>query len=658
MGTTSSEQELIVSNPGNSPVTINNLVATGDFAVATSYDQTCGGPLAPASTCQILIVFSPTKSSGTETGILTLHSTTGNITVNLSGTAVAAAQAIHLTASSVSFGSAQVGASASSIIYIENTGNEPVTFSAPPTFTAPSSNPASDFALAGNDCYPYLPLYPNQDGSPLQPGQSCAVTLSFTPSLQATETATMTLVGSAGTQTLALTGKGVAKIPAVTLQPATLSLDQSIVGLPSSPYNYYNYQIAFTNNGTQPITLSSITVTAGSSDFSLFTLYGSCAGQTIYPGNLCYSYFLFQPSVRGYRTGKVTFVDGNGNSYTAGLAGYGLAEVNSVSVTPQSAVLPPTALQASVNPYDTDSTNVTVTNNGNAPVVVGTVTGTNIASGDDFTITYPGGYDYCSGSTIQAGQSCQTTVGFTPQKTGKRTGSLQYPVTYADNTTASITATLSGVGLANLNSANLLPQSAVFSAQVAGAANESYQNEAQFVLTNTGTVQMTVGNLAGTDLASTSGTQSDFLVTYDGCSTNTLSPGGTCNFDIFFTPVSPGQKAGTVTLPVTYAGGATASFTSTLSGNGTAPAPALLVSPTSLAFNVEVAGTTDTTNVESTQLSSVGNAAVTLTSVSASKNFTVQPNSCSESFSAPFSCFISVAFTHLHPRRRASSTEP
>ena len=42
--------------------------------------------------------------------------------------------------------------------------------------------------------------------------------------------------------------------------------------------------------------------------------------------------------------------------------------------------------------------------------------------------------------------SCAVTVAFTPAATGAKTGSIVFPVTYVDNTTAKLTATFAGKG--------------------------------------------------------------------------------------------------------------------------------------------------------------------------------------------------------------------
>ncbi len=649
-GTTSANQDLIVSNPGNSPVTINSITATGDFAVtstATSYSNYCGGVLASGASCEITVAFSPTKASGAETGALTIHSTVGNDAVTLSGTAFTAAQAIHLTPTQVNFGSVLSGTAgggpAQITAYVENTGSEGVVFSTPPTLTGTGSTPAADFSVANSTCYSYIPFSSSDSPGTLAARQSCSFLITFTPSQTALEQATLSFVDSAGAQTIALSGTGVKTAPAVVLSPVSVAFSPLALGTSSTFFAGYTN---ITNHGTAPVVINSESVTAGSSDFSI-NPGDSCAGQTLQPNGSCSSYLTFVPAAAGYRTGTLSFVTSTGTTYTAPLAGYAFAEIDTASLSPQGLVLPSTAVHSSVYSVYQQLNSLTLTNTGNAPMVVGTVSGTNVSSTGDFTIASPQGSDGCSGVTVQPGYGCTVAVGFTPRATGVRTGSLTFPVTYADKTTASFKATVSGTGLTASGSGNLLPQTASYPSQVAGFDTYTYQNDEEFTLTNSGTVTMTVGALTGVNLGSTPQTGSDFVITSDRCSGQQLAPGGSCNLLIGFNPITVGQKTGTIDLPVTYAGGATANFTSTLSGTSVAPAPALQVNPSQLNFNVEVVGTTDTSNVQTAVLTDTGNVPVTIKSITATPNFTLSTNECGAAINPTEPCSLTVSFTPL-----------
>jgi len=646
-GSTSANEELIVSNPGNSPVTFNSIETTGDFAVTSqyeSYGSNCGGVLAPGTTCDITVAFSPTKPSGTESGSLIIHSTVGTTTVPLSGISVESAQAIHITPTVINFGGAMVASPNSSadgvIVYIENTGGAAVTFPSSPTITGVSPAPGTDFQITSNNCAAYIPYSSSSTAVPMPPGASCNLTLAFVPTLDATEKATFTLVDSAGTQTISLSGVGMAANPPTTLQPPVLTYEQLAVGS-ESPDTYYQSEINFYNNGTGPVTIASVTVSAGSSDFSLSTDFESCAGETVLANNYCFTVFLFHPVAAGYRTGTATFKDSLGNTYTAPLAGYAVSPVYDAVLSPAALIFPNTTL---LTPYEGgDSNTVVLTNTGNTPLTIGTVTGTNTSSTGDFPLTY----EYCSGQTVQPGNTCSVTPGFTPQALGKRTGSIVFPVTYANQTTASFTASLSGVGVAAAPSASISPQTTVFPATVAGTTQLNYQSEVTLTVTNTGNTQFTVGTISGTDLTATAGMGGDFVQPYTYCSGSVLAAGQSCNTTVYFVPLTAGLKSSTITVPITYAGGTTTNLTAKISGEGVSPAPILQVRPTGLAFNVEVVGTTDLGNEQTVLLTNTGNSSVKFTSITASPNFTVTSNGCSTSVTNQASCEVTVGFTPL-----------
>lgn len=646
-GTTSLGQAIYLSNPGNSPVQINALSTSGDFAISSAlqYNNTiCGSDLAPASTCEIQVAFSPTQASGTESGTLIVHSSVGNLSVALSGTSLATTTALHLSPVAVGFGGVKIGTVASQVngitVYIDNTGTQPITFPTLPRITASGSTPAGDFSVSSGSCYEYLPYSNNLATPPALPaGQSCTMLVAFAPTILGAEKATLQLTDSAGTQTVALSGTSVAAAPAVTLQPTVLAFPQQPNG--TAAINDYNFEVYLYNNTPQALKISSVAVTAGSSDFSVSSEYSSCANVALSANTSCTTVFTFHPSALGYRTGTATFKDSTGKIYTAALAGYSSADTHGALLTPQDIILPASSL---LTPHYTSyqaPTYAVLTNTGNTPLKIGTISGTNLSSTSDFSLV-----GSCSGVTIAPGTSCNTGVIFQPKAIGARTGTMNFPITYFDKSTATITAKLSGQGLPNTDNANLLPQNVIFATQVAGTGL-NYQNQQKVVLTNSGTVPLTVGTLAGTDLAATAGGAGDFLLSYDNCSKAIVLPGGSCNASFYFQPATAGKKTGSVKLPVTYADGKTAALTAVLTGTASAPSPALILSTLSLLFNVEIAGTSDSSNTQTVYLSSAGSSSVTIRSVTASANFSVTSNNCSPAITAGSWCGVTVAFSPL-----------
>ncbi|MGA7318061.1 MAG: choice-of-anchor D domain-containing protein, partial [Silvibacterium sp.] len=654
-GTTSTDQYFQLYNPGNTGVQINSLTTTGDFAVDYSYCGPLPYVLASGSNCQVRIDFTPMQTSGAETGTVIAGSSAGNFTVNLSGTAQAATQAIGLTPTTFNFGSVQRGTPTGPYtfysVYVRNTGTEGVTFSSGPAITGTN---AADFAIAGQDTCANIF---SSTSSPLAPGTSCAFIIGFTPSTTSAESATLTLTDSAGTQTMTLNGTGTASQPAVTLSSATLPFDLQVVGTTSSQ----NYYVSLTNNGSNALTIQSAAITAGSSDFVIPTGANSCSGQSVAAtGGQCYVYVNFAPSAAGYRTGALTFTDQNNLTYTVALAGYAPAPSNSATLDPQAIAFLPQAVNATSGNGTQSTQYLTLTNTGNRALTLGTLTGNDVVVGTtmagDFSTASGVGYDYCSGQTVLPNSTCSVDVAFTPSTTGSKSGSITFPVTYADNTTATFTGTLSGQAVNETDSATLSPTNVSFLDQV--AAHPTTSNSQYLTLTNNSTLALTVGALSGTDTIIGTSSSGDFVAANttlfgvgiggaDYCSGQTLPPHATCSVTVFFAPGTTGAKSGSITVPVTYTSGKKASFTATLSGNALAAVNTISATPASTQFQSQIVGTTDNSNNQAITIQNTGNIPVTFAASTISgSSFTIASDGCGGITAQPgSSCTIYPEFT-------------
>ncbi len=85
VGTTSAQQTVTLSNPGNATLTFNSIVASGDFAQT----NTCGTSVSTTASCTISITFSPAVS-GARNGVVTITDNAPGSpqTIALSGTGI------------------------------------------------------------------------------------------------------------------------------------------------------------------------------------------------------------------------------------------------------------------------------------------------------------------------------------------------------------------------------------------------------------------------------------------------------------------------------------------------------------------------------------------------------------------------------------------
>ena len=619
VGVTSPNQYVYVTNPGNDPVNITGVTPTGDFAI--TYNS-CPTPymISPGQSCSLYVGFTPTSITNPRTGSILITSSAGNQTVSLSGTGEAASQSIGVTPTALTFGSLVVGkSSGADYVYARSVGTETVTFTANP---AVSGTNANDFSVTPFNCY---------NGTTVSPGTSCDLYVTFTPRAAGAASATLTLKTTAGTQTLALSGNGVSAAPTSALSLYQLSYDLQVQGTTSPLGN----SVTFTNNGTSSVTLGSLVVTG---NFIIPSGYDTCSGQKIAAHGTCYAYIEFAPASTGYLTGNVAFNTSTGTNLTnATLAGYSVAPV-------YSAYIDPGALNYGSQVINTVSSSqeIYLYNSGNLPLTVGTAAGTNVIIGTNTTgeFSAAGGNDGCSGQTVPGGAGCTMYVTFTPSATGPQTGSITLPVTYANNSTGSFTATLSGSGMAITDSANITPTAAYFIDQVVGTT--SAQNT--ITLTNSGNLPLTVGTLTGVNTILGAGGSGEFSIKgVDYCSGTSVPSGGACTVYPTFNPSSTGTQTGSITFPVTFADSSTNTLTATLTGNGTSATNSVAVSPGGIQFGNEVAG--QVSAYQTAQVTNTGNVPIKVTADSITAPFAISSDSCASTTIQPGSiCYVYVTF--------------
>jgi len=206
-GTSSSPLTVTVTN-NNESLTLNasTVSITGDYAITgmTAPCNKAGFTLAPGTSCTFSITFTP-SDLGTRTGTLafTYAAPAGMDAddapppqkVDLFGTGAGGTSPIvGLSQVSLSFGNQeQTQPSAPQTVLLVNAGGAPLGIT--------NIQATGDFTQT-NTC-----------GSTVNPGSSCTITVTFTPSMLGTRTGTIKITDNNGgvsgsTQTISLTGKG------------------------------------------------------------------------------------------------------------------------------------------------------------------------------------------------------------------------------------------------------------------------------------------------------------------------------------------------------------------------------------------------------------------------------------------------------------------
>jgi hypothetical protein len=282
VGATSAVQNLTISNTGGSVVSLQTPVITGSFQISAN---TCGSSLAAGTGCTLSVVFMP-ASAGTLMGTVTVIDSVGTQVASLSGIATNPATDT-LSPAALSFSPQQLStASTAQQVMLINAGDVALTLIA-------AQVTSGDFTVV-NSC-----------GNSLNAHASCALQVSFAPRSVGAQTGVLTVTDQFRSQTVALSGTGLAP-PGVSLSPlGGLSFGSVGTGLSGAPQT-----ITLTNNGGVPLGISGVAATG---DFSLLAGGNTC-GASVAPAAVCTVQVAFAPSATGMRTGTVTFSDNAASS--------------------------------------------------------------------------------------------------------------------------------------------------------------------------------------------------------------------------------------------------------------------------------------------------------------------------------------------------------
>jgi hypothetical protein len=310
-----------------------------DFTIASS---TCTTALAPGGSCTVTVAFE-SFYTGTYTASLTATATPGG-SASASLTAQAITPAYFTTPNPVGFGPVYVGASTTDqTVTLTNEGQQT---SGTLHTSLGGANPG-DFAIDSNTCT-----------GTLAGGQSCSVTVHFSPAALGSRTATLSISASPGDpRSVALSGTGVT---ALYVSPGGYNFGNQNKGSTPAATTF-----TVTNYGTAPLAFQSLSGT----DTSHFPVGAdSCAGATLSQGNTCTISIGFNTAAIGSysSTDTVKFADPGANVLQA-----------SFTMSGASIVPPPdlaTSMKVASENYSNASVTITVTNLGGTASVPATMT--------------------------------------------------------------------------------------------------------------------------------------------------------------------------------------------------------------------------------------------------------------------------------------------
>ena len=569
---------VMATNLGSSTVNIKSATVTGSGFAVTAPSFPVSVPVGQST--NLSVAFTPT-GAGTFNSNVTISSdaSDSSTSIALSGTGMADGQ-LTANPTSEAFGNVLVGSQQTASETITNTGATSVTISQ-------ASISGTGFSLSGIT----TPVT-------LTAGQSTSLTVTFAPQSAGSANGTVTLASDASnpTLTISLTGTGVTA-GQLASNPSSEALGNVTVGTQQT------VTATITNTGGSSVTISQASISGTG-----FSLSGITTPKTLAAGKTTTLTVTFAPQTAAASSGSVTLTsDATNPTLTIPLSGTGVAAAG----------------QLTSNPTGETFGNVTVGNQQNASVTLTNTGGTTVtisqasASGTGFSIS-----GISTPATLNAGQSTNLTVTFTPRSSGAATGT----VTITSNATnPSLTIPLSGTGVTP-GQLTSNPTSQAF-----GSVNVGSQQSATETITNTGGTSVTISQAA----ASGTGFSISGITT-----PKTLSAGQSTSFSVIFAPQTAGTASGSVTIT---SNAPNSTLTIPLSGTGTsAQAGQLSVSPTTISLG---SVTVDDSGTASGTLSATG-ASVTVTAATTNNSaFTVSGLSLPVTIPAGQSASFTITFS-------------
>jgi hypothetical protein len=516
--------------------------------------------------------------------------------------ASAAVEQAKLAAYRMSFGGVAAGTSASQRVQLRNVGSTSF------KVTGITLSGSSDFAVSG-DCTENLQLAVNA---------FCMMNVTFRPTALGAETGSVTVTTTAGNTVspLILAGAGIAP---VTIRPVIFNYGNVALG------NAVSKSFTLKNFEKQPLNISSLSGLGG--DFSLDAantncpMLGGTVGGVVAAGASCVIAIKFAPTAKGAQSHTIYVNDNAWHSPQSFVVkGTGIMPVR----------LSPVAAAFAVQTVGTTSAPKTFTVTNLQPAALNHIV---------VSITGDGASDYSYDSTcpvspasLPAGSACNVQVSFRPTTSGTRRAFLTIS---DDAVTSPQVATLTGSGRAPVT---VMPALLNFSANVGRTSTYRLLTIANKDTVNPLTISdvQVSGDFAMTGILQTGSCTAGSPTAPPPY---TISPGGTCQIKVSFSPKVGGILGGQIQI---YDGAPTSPQVANLSGAASNP---LTISPYSLSFSAQKQGTTSPvramtltnheTQAETFTLS-------TMSSTTAGNDFSANSNCKTGVIAANSSCMVYV----------------
>jgi hypothetical protein len=617
-GSMSAPTTITVTNTGgNASGAVMASLAGTSASQWTISGNNCNGSLAPMATCMVTLVFAPTTIGDKTAQLVVTSAGGGTATAQLAGSGIAA-NLLQLspanpfpTDATVFTNGTVIGTTspAVTITVLNPAGGSPtgkLTFSL-------TNVAAMEYTITGTNC----------PEAGLAAGNSCTVTLTFSPQASGNRNASLLVNGAASnasTGSLQLSAVGRAPIE---ITPTSWDFGSTSVGVMATPKSFNVALRAKFTTVTPSVTTNftaGTTLGGGGNCAAANTANISATDSSTWAN--CNDSVNFFPADRTppAKTGTFTVTGTGGTMATASLTGTALGPLQ---VTPN-----PRDFGTVIVSVATTKT-VTVHNNGAgggaafSPISV-TIGGPNAG---EFTLSGNG----CVAAPLAAGTTCDLQVTLNATTAGAKAATLTVNATLMGSAQVE-TQTIDLTGTAGTPTPiTVMPTMLTFTAPLLSTS-------APQMVTITNPMNA-AGNVTISKI-----TTGPFAVTTNNC-TMALVPGATCTMSVVFQPV--GTVTGAKTGKLTVTGGAGNNADVALSGTALA---AFSINPTSQPFGAVLVGDITSPTHDFVVTNNGGSDATALmTNIGASTaadshpaDYTVFNNTCTGTLAAGATCTVTV----------------
>ncbi|WP_405579342.1 choice-of-anchor D domain-containing protein [Streptomyces sp. NBC_01190] len=482
------------------------------------------------------------------------------------------AEGVQANPSALNFGSVATGSTSSA---------QTVTVSNPTGSAAAVSSIAAtgDFSQT-NTC-----------GTSIPASGSCTISVKFAPTAAGSRTGTVTVNAGGNTDTVSLSGTGVAPGPILNTNPAGLSFASTVVGSSATAQT-----VTVTNSGTSAATVSGVTT---SGDFSQTN---NCSSLAV--GASCTVTVGFKPTTGGARSGNLTVTSNANNSPTVvALSGSGIDSSTNIAAGRTATASSSSSPYVPANLTDTDASTywesassfpqwaqVDLGQNYSVGKVVLKLPPATAWATRTETLSLQGSTDGSSFSNLVG----SATYTFDPNA-NNNTVTITFNAATARYVRANITAN-SGWSAGQLSDFQVFPSGSGGGTTSANlSTSPSSLTFASQALNTTSAAQTVTVTNTGTAAAAVSGVTAGGDFSQTNTCGSSIAVNASCTVSVKFTPTASGTRTGSVTVN-SNASNSPATVALTGTGAGTVATNLAAGKPTSESSHSDVYPSSDVTD--------------------------------------------------------------